>query len=152
MGPKTMDYEEGQAIPPGYHVASRARKGLVIAGAATLGGGFLITVVSGLFIQAICAVDKVGETARGDDCSEYSPIYIPVAGPFIAIGTAQPEGGLIGYLAVLGAIQTAGLGMLIAGLAARQEYLARDDVGKPKITVAPVVGKSSVGLGLVGSM
>ena len=45
--------------------------------------------------------------------------------------------------------------MAILGIAVQQDLLVRNDVGKnkPSVTVAPMmVGKSTVGFGLVGSM
>src|SRR5688572_15787699 len=55
VGPKRMNYEEGQPIPPGYRVETRARRGLIIAGAVTFGVTYLLSAFA-----ASIAVDGGG--------------------------------------------------------------------------------------------
>ena len=142
-----MDYEDGDPVPPGYHVDTKIRKGLVIGGAATFGALYLLTALSAAVVQS--AADSVG-----DDADEVIPLYIPVAGPFVAMATLEAEGGGIVALALLGVGQAAGLGMLITGLAAQKTELVRNDVGavqKPRIRLAPTAGKGQPGMSVVGS-
>jgi len=143
-----MDYEDGDPVPPGYHVDTKIRKGLVIGGAATFGALYLLTALTAAVVQS--AADSVG-----DDADEVIPLYIPVAGPFVAMATLNAEGGGIVALALLGVGQAAGLGMLITGLAAQKTELVRNDVGaveKPRIRLAPTAGKGGQpGLSLVGT-
>ncbi|MEJ7735671.1 MAG: hypothetical protein WKG00_41595 [Polyangiaceae bacterium] len=148
MGPKTMPYEDGDPVPPGYHVDTHVRKGLVIGGAVTFGSVYLLTALSAAVAQS--AADGVGS-----DADEATPLYIPVAGPFIAMGTLNAEGGGIFALALVGVAQAAGLGMFITGMAAPKTELVRNDIGaldKPQVRLAPVASKrGEPGLSLVGS-
>jgi len=156
MGPKTMAYEDGDPVPPGYHVDTRARKGLVIAGACTFGVFYLTSVLTGALAQAIAKTNDdiscIGTNCPSthDSHDEFTPMYIPVAGPFITMGTAHAQGAGIFGLAVLGVLQAGGVAMFVAGFAAPKTELVRNDIGK--IHVLPAVGKDSVGLSLVGSM
>lgn len=129
--PKTMRYEEGMRIPPGYHRESRIRRGLVIAGAITFGTLHLFSI-------GIASLDT----------DSTKPLYAPVVGPIIAIGTLEPSTGGAVILAVDALGQAAGLAMLIAGLAATKEILVRDDV--VELTLTPVVGENQRGLSLTG--
>jgi hypothetical protein len=139
VGPKKMGYEEGQPIPPGYHLETRARRGLIIAGAVTFGVTYLLSAFT-----ASIAVD-----AGGDE--EFGPLFIPVAGPFVTIGTAEAEGTGTFALVLDGVAQAGGVAMFIAGLATEEQYLLRNDVASVK--VAPMmVGPNSFGLGIRGEM
>jgi hypothetical protein len=144
MGPRVIDYEEGDAIPPGYRPGTRIRKGLVIGGAVMLGASYLLSIMVAGIGQLITNVDAPGT-------KDYGPVLIPVVGPFIGIGTTHASTGGAFGLAFLGVAQTAGLGMLIGGIAAPQPVLVRNEVGGVKFTVAPQIGASSAGMGIVGS-
>src|SRR5262249_19590375 len=73
-GPKRMDYEEGEPIPPGYHKRTHIRKGLVAGGAAMFGAVYVMSVLIGGVGDAVC-------TAGKSDCKNgYRDLYIPLAG------------------------------------------------------------------------
>jgi hypothetical protein len=144
MGPKVLDYEEGDAIPAGYRTGTRIRKGLVIGGSVMLGVSYLITIMAAGIGQA---VNDVGTQGTKD----FGPLLIPVAGPFIGIATTHASSGGAFGLAFLGTVQTAGLAMLIGGIAAPKTVLLRNEAGPVKFTVLPQIGASSTGLGVVGT-
>jgi hypothetical protein len=138
------DWEEGEPIPPGYVPESRVRKGLVIAGAITLGVKWLIDIPVALILVAAEEVVE-GESTR------YWPLFIPAVGPFITMGTATNEAtAAYVLLAIDGVIQTGGLAMLIVGLAAQETVLVRQSKGFD-LKVAPVVGHDFQGIGLTGT-
>lgn len=145
LGPKTMDYEEGDPIPPGYHRETSIRKGLVIGGAVTFGTLYLVSALTAA---------AVSDLSGGED---FVPLYIPVAGPFVTIGTSDaPAGGAV-LLAVDGVAQAGGLAMLILGLAVPRDELVRNDVGGTDLRLTPVFGKDAAsntwsGLGVAGSL
>jgi hypothetical protein len=150
LGPKTMDYEDGDPVPPGYHVDTRIRKGLVIGGAVTFGTVYLLTALTAAAVQS--TDDAFGGSSTSDDVT---PLYIPVAGPFIGMATMDAEGAGVFALAVVGVVQAGGLAMFIAGLAAPKTELVRNDIGlveKPRIRLAPTASKKGEpGLSLVGT-
>jgi hypothetical protein len=138
MAPLTLDYDEGQPVPPGYHPVSRARKGLVVAGAVTLGSLWLLSSLT-----AAVAHDAGSKGLDG--------LYAPCVGPFIVIGTAKPNSSATLGLVIDGLAQTGGLAMLIGGIAAQQTVLVRNDAGF-ELRAAPMVGRGTYGLGFIGAM
>lgn len=142
LGPKTMDYSEGDPIPAGYRLKTSIRKGWVIGGFATFGGLWLISALT-----AGTADNISGGT------STLAPLYIPAVGPFITIGTANSRGVGTVLLVLDGVGQTGMLALAIAGLAAQKTELVRNDIGwNKRWTVAPMLTADTAGLGIVGSM
>jgi hypothetical protein len=152
LGPKVMDYDEGQPVPPGYHVETRVRKGLAIAGGVMFGTFYLFSAFG-----AAIASDNNDRNAW--------PFWVPAIGPFIALGTEKntslshnDASSSLTFLYVLdGLIQTGGLAMFIAGIALPSQKLVRDDVGllhdKVHIRPSPIaLGHGQYGFGFVGTM
>jgi hypothetical protein len=95
-------------------------------------------------------VASIADAANAD---EFTPLFIPVAGPFVTLGTADHEGSGTFFLVLDGVAQAGGLAMFIAGLAFPRKVLVRDDVGGRHIELAPVpLGKGGLGLGLQGTL
>jgi hypothetical protein len=144
LGPKILDWEEGDPVRPGYHPDTRVRRGLVIGGAVTFGVTYLLTALVG----AVAAdVNELTNSSRSDAV----PLFIPVIGPFIAIGTlhAGTTGGF--FLALDGIAQAGGVAMFVAGLASPRTVQVRNDISKPFVRPTPMmVGGTSPGFGLVG--
>jgi hypothetical protein len=150
------DWEEGDPVPPGYQPDTRIRKGLVIGGAVTMGSLWLLSVVFGAALVSIEETDDELDRISGfqDDTGpeDYYPLFVPVAGPFITIATAQSSGVGTAFLLIDGIAQTGGLAMLIAGIAAQQSYLRPvPQYGEIDIQFAPVVAPGFAGMGLSGS-
>jgi hypothetical protein len=114
--PRTLPYDEGQPVPPGYHVEERSRRGLVIAGTVTFGSAYLISILG-----ASSAVSSDENSA-----DDFAPLFIPVAGPFITLGTADDADGAAPIFILDGIAQVGGLALLIAGLAAQESILVRN--------------------------
>lgn len=123
-GPYTMEYIEGAEVPDGYTKVERVRKGLVIGGAVTWGVSWLMAATAAAAIE-----NKADEAA---------PLYIPVVGPFIAMGTLEADGAGRAGLLINGMAQVAGAAMLIGGLAATKTVLVRTKVAE--LNVRPGVG------------
>ena len=155
-----MRYVEGKPIPPGYHIETRVRRGLVVSGPIIFGVPYLLSM-------SVAASSK------------YEPdrwLYAPVFGPFINLASRSDEcnpntssstSGTITctadsstrfFLMLDGLMQTAGATMLILGLALPQTLLVRDDApytGKNPShvawTISPyAMGRSGYGLGVTG--
>jgi hypothetical protein len=136
-GPRVIsDWEEGETVPPGYHVSTRIRRGPVIAGAIVFG------VLYGLSTLV------AAEASDGSD--KETALFVPALGPFIQMGSTH-DGGSLWLLAVDGLAQTAGLAMFVYGIASPKTVLVRNDLG---FHVAPrpmTFGRTGGGMGLVGS-
>jgi hypothetical protein len=111
--------------PPGYHTESRARSGLVVGGAVMFGISYVLSVTG-----------AVAGSAGGS--TEYNPLYIPVLGPFIALGSTHTfeatndagtqVGRVFGAIGLIfdGLIQVTGASLIIVGVAARRDVVVRD--------------------------
>jgi hypothetical protein len=87
-----------------------------LAGGITLGGLWMISLAAGIGLQ-----DEENKHTTNKDYPW--PLVFPVAGPFIALGTAGPDSPAISVLVLDGILQTGGLITFIAGLAAKRDVL-----------------------------
>jgi hypothetical protein len=113
--PKTIEYEEGDPIPPGYDLQTRANRGLLIAGFTVWGTPYLISLVTGTV--ALLSDDR--------DADTFWPLLVPVGGPFIALSTLDAEGSGIFWLTVDGVVQAGGVLMVAAAFASEDMVLER---------------------------
>jgi hypothetical protein len=130
-GPPQMDWDDDRQAPPGYHLETRVRKGLVIAGSVTFGSMYLLTAM--------------GAAIANDSCKSCngSLLYVPVAGPLLYLGEVPSQTGKL-FLVVDSVAQAAGAAMLIAGIASPKTIAVRNDLAKIEIT--PVFGPGSAGI------
>jgi hypothetical protein len=140
-GPKKMNYEEGDPVPPGYRVEERARVGLVVGGAVLFGIPYLFTVLGASIANDL-----------GDKDAAW--LYLPVAGPFVYTTTYSCDENRSGgcstgktFLYLDGLAQGGGVIMFILGLSGRK-MLIRNDVAE--VEVMPTFGKNGNGFALIG--
>jgi hypothetical protein len=138
QGPEEMNYIEGTQIPYGYTRVEKTRKGLVIAGAVTLG------VVYGFS----AAFGAVGEDLRNanETRTNTSSMWIPIAGPFLQMKDTSTDTGKLFFFHV-GLAQTAGALMLVYGLTTPRTLLIRND----QLSVVPMLSKDAGGMMVFGS-
>jgi hypothetical protein len=136
--PRKIPADGGQP-PPGYRMGSEPRTGLWVTGVGLLGGAYLAS-----FLAAGTAVSE------GED--DIAPLFIPVAGPWITVRTADDGDDLRVPLVMDGLIQLAGLGLLIGGLAAQRDVFVRSDVASSPPTEGPTVRRVAVGAGTVSML
>jgi hypothetical protein len=155
----TLPYREGSALPAGYHLEERPRKGLVIAGAVVLGTTYVLSASIGM-----------ASTNTADRW-----LLVPVFGPFMDLGargsrTCTSASGEVDcvfepiiriYLALDGVVQVAGAVLLTTGLVFRKKELVSDtyyglSTGGPRITswtvVPDVLPGSRYGLAFRGQL
>lgn len=150
VGPREIDYEEGDEIPPGYRKHSKIRKGLVIGGAVTFGALYILTII----VAGVADSFARSELDSDPNQDRWVPLFIPAVGPFITIGTVEASPGGAVPLVLDGLGQCAGLAMFIAGLAAQQTVLRRvasDEEPAPTISFTPMIAQDRTGLGLTGT-
>lgn len=147
-GPATLPYEEGYAVPYGYHLELRKRRLLAIGGGVTFG--------------ALYGVSALGVLLSGGGAKA---VLVPVAGPFIEIVNIQSTlsgheaSGLRGlataFMVLDGVGQVAGVTMLLIGLTQPIPTLVRNDVATPTVRITPLTmgyDGRGLGLGIVGTM
>jgi len=146
---RELPYEEGDAIPEGYRLRDRPRRGLIIAGSIVTGIPWLFSVTA--------AVASDYENKSGF-------LVIPALGPWLMLATggasdepcsstldscSRNRSGLRSILVLDGLVQTAGAAMFVAGLAIPRKRLVRTDVS---VGLVPTpLGHDGYGLGAVGT-
>jgi hypothetical protein len=145
-----MDYDEGKPIPPGYHPYSEIRPALAISGGVLFWAAYIPPlVISWIGVRKECELNLKPLYCEGG--LGYYPLNIPFAGPFISIYTLDTDAPETIGLIALGAAQTVGTGMFLAGFLAQKKLLVRS-AGLSDITVAPQIGKDTLGIGVLGAM
>ncbi len=135
-------------VPDSYVPRSRMNRKLIGAGGAVLGTFWLVSTLAAVLGSTFEEEDP--GNVDGVDPEDWAWLYIPVAGPFIALATVQPSVGGAGLLVMDGLGQTAGLGLLIAGLLDVDHHLVLVDYGGLDLEVHPLAG-GITGLGATGS-
>ncbi|WP_438032100.1 hypothetical protein [Sorangium sp. So ce204] len=138
--PRTLTFTEGGIRPAGYRVETQMNRRLVVAGS--------IVLASAWALSALTAGSILSE--GGHDAVSYSPLLVPVGGPFITLGTGEEvdvdrdDGRLAAALLLFdGATQVTGFVLLVAGLVGNQRVWVRDDIPHkvaiqaPELTVGP---------------
>jgi hypothetical protein len=122
--------------PAGYHTESRARSGLVVAGGVMFGIAYVFS--------AAAAVGGIT-----DHSSELVPLFVPVAGPFVTLGSAHvfertsddaaQVGRVFGAMGLIldGIVQVSGFTLLVIGMAVRKEVVVKDSAGDADARVRP---------------
>ncbi|WP_437291317.1 hypothetical protein [Sorangium sp. So ce406] len=152
-----------QSSAPARYAANPQKRRWIVAGASTLGGFWTASAIAaaGLSLEqpharmaAQCTKHACFLAPRRDQRA-HSPasLMIPLAGPWIHLGTANPSAaGAIG-LSVLGVGQAVGLGMLLGGVAMPARVRVPMQHGRVlQIGAAPLVRPDGVGLSIHGAM
>lgn len=141
--PDVMPYAEGQPIPPGYVVVERSHMDVAAIGGAL----FLVGYLPAVYVGALAGAANSSSLDGSDD--DFAPLYIPVAGPFATIESANANATGAFWLVLLGAAQTAGVVVGITGLAMPDDpFLYRRDLA---LSVTPVVTAEQQGLAVSGA-
>jgi hypothetical protein len=125
-------YQPGAPIPEGYHL-ERAENDAAST-ARLCGVWFLGLSYAGAYISAVSLPSRLGA------------LYLPALGPWIALGHIDEGYGKV-LLATDGALQGAGMVLLVGGLLGAKQQLVRD----PEESVALVIAPSPSGLRILGS-
>jgi hypothetical protein len=127
--------------PPGYHVERKASTGGMIGGGLMFGISYLGPVALGSVLVA-------------NQAPQGAWLYVPIAGPFIALHEVGGGGVLSGLLGIglVGdaLLQAAGASWFLVSALVKHDHIVQD-VAKVRLAPAPLVGQGTVGLGVVGS-
>ncbi|KYF75604.1 hypothetical protein BE17_09205, partial [Sorangium cellulosum] len=141
--PRTLPFKEEGERPDGYRLETQMSRRLIVAGSIVLGSAWALSALTAGTILS-----------EGDSGSvSYSPLLVPVGGPFITLATGEDvdfsddDGQVTGTFVLLdGLTQVTGLALLVAGLVANQKVWVRDDIPRtaslhdPEIVVGPTGG------------
>jgi hypothetical protein len=120
--PKRVTPTPGERPPEGYVEAESNLRGVWIGGVSMLSAGYFVTILGGGIADAVEDHDNGKYLWYG---------LIPVAGPFVIAGHEEIQSGGKAVFILLGAVQAAGLGMTIGGVATKKKVWLRDDIAQP---------------------
>lgn len=148
-----LPYRDGKPIPPGYSVDTVPLKGMIAGGASLAAGLHLVSMIAAVALDAEAdevIVDEQGGTRTDPEFSDrYTPLFIPLVGPFIAVKTSDSFGTGRAILIMNGVGQVTGAALMIAGLVTTKKELVRDDA-PISFNVAPMVADGGGGISLEG--
>lgn len=147
------DWDPDVPAPQGYALDSDPNWGLVGGGIGLLAAGWTLSVLTAAVAMSV-EENEEDDLAPGeqDDVSpsDWSPLYIPVVGPFVGIGTLEASGSGLGLLVADGIVQAAGLlGILLGSL--DPDYKVIRVSSQIDLEVGPAVGRRLQGLSVKGS-
>jgi hypothetical protein len=116
--------------PDGYALDSNINGAMLGNGIAMLAGAYLTSVL----------VAAVASESTND--SGWSPLFVPVVGPFIGIGSLKPNAGGLGLLVADGTFQAAGAIALVLAFVDVEYKVVR----RAGIDITPVVGSDVQGI------
>jgi hypothetical protein len=141
-------------VPPGHHVERHSRRGWVLAGSIVMGALYGLGVAS---------------SSNQDSSSPSKWLYLPVLGPWIALGAlgsydeaacdrqvsegkiCPSKGGAKSAYTILGVGQLAGLGMIVGGVLVKTTEIVPDAVAKHDINLVPLyAGNTPAGMSVSG--
>jgi hypothetical protein len=145
-GPRIITSDEDdQHVPPGYHVETRIRKGLVITGAAVFGGLYVLSFLTAASIHANNGYNDDGTRSTRNDDGAF--LFVPIVGPFLQMTKTDTAWANV-FLAIDGAAQAGGALMFILGMASPKTVLVRNDLAE--VHVLPMTVGTGGGAGLSG--
>ncbi len=136
--PRQLPYYEGEPEPEGYRLVERPRRGLVIAGAITLGATYSLN------LSVAMGTDFKGDAAW---------LALPVFGPWILMAEASGENADTGRSLLFfdGLVQAAGAAMLAVGLWYPTQVWVRQDGANLRL-LPTCWGDSGCGVVAIGTM
>ncbi len=148
-----LPYRDGKPVPPGYSVDVVPRRGMIAGGAALAGGLHMVSMIAAIALDAeadeLIADEQGGTRTDPEFSNRYTPLFIPLVGPFITVKTADANGTGSAILIMNGVAQVTGAALVISGLVATKKELVRDDA-PISFTVAPMVADGGGGISLEG--
>jgi hypothetical protein len=132
-------WDDDQPVPPGYRKVTTRNGPMLGAGIALFSSMYSVSTASAAIGGAIDSEDLDGTSSE-----DWAVLYIPIAGPFLAVHTldARPSG--VGVLVSDGIFQVAGLALLLAGALDSETHLLRYSVVP---IIQPRAGGGVLGVG-----
>jgi hypothetical protein len=135
---KSLRYELGQPVPPGYHVVEHRATALATVGGIVFGVGYGSTALGAVGASLLA-------TELDDHSRHYELMVVPGVGPFTYM---IADHRFNEALAVLGGVQLAGIGLAVLGLTLPPtRTLARDSFALRAATPVALPGGGGLAFG-----
>jgi hypothetical protein len=131
--------------PAKYQLVDEVNGRLIWAGVGLLAAGWF---TSALVASVASAAEDDPTPEPGDiTADDWTPLYFPIIGPFVALGSLQPKPSGVGLLVADGVLQMGGaLGIVIGFFDLRYKLVRTGQ----DVRVVPLAGPGIQGLSAVG--
>jgi hypothetical protein len=136
------DWDPDVPAPKGYTIVDTMNGRVFGIGIAMLATGWFMSALA----AGVGTADESDQAEDETDPRDWKVLYVPVLGPFFAIGTLDPSPSGMGLLLADGIVQVGGAAGIVVGLIDRNYKLVRQDAGRLSLT--PLAGASFRGIGL----
>ena len=140
------DWDPDVPMPPGYTMVDTVNSRMLVTGITLFATGWLVSVLAA-GIGSSGEQDEDNDAADGVTAGDWTPLYIPVAGPFVAIGTLDPSPSGTGLLIADALLQVGGVFGIVGGIIDRKYKLVRNAYG---LSVTPAVASHFRGVVATG--
>jgi hypothetical protein len=156
--PYEIPYDPDMGIPPGYKLGEKRRSSLAVGGGVTFLSLWVASCVAGGFMEDSARrssyyYDEYGNPYPISNGNTALPMYIPLLGPIITIGTIHSSTSGTTALFFDGLGQAGSLVMFIVGMAYPQKVLKYQFQPTAGLTLKPIAAPMKEGgfAGLTGS-
>jgi hypothetical protein len=136
-------------VPSGYVLRSRPDTGLIFGGSAMVSIGWVTSIAVGLL--AAQSETERGIDGDGVEAKDWTPLYVPLGGPFVAVASVDSGGVGTALLVADGVLQLAGVGLILMGSLDQSHRAVRVAPVSGSLTIAPTVSAAGRGLVLEGA-
>jgi len=130
------DWDPDVPAPQGYTMVDTMNGRVLMSGVTLFATGWIISVLAA-GMGASGEDDEPNDAADGVTADDWTPLYIPVAGPFIALDTLDPSPAGAGLLLADVVLQLGGAIGIVVGIVDRKYKLIRTAYGS-SVSVAPL--------------
>ena len=117
--PVIYDWDPDVPPPAGYKVVDRPNGRMIGTGIALFVTGYLMSALVAA-VASSAESDEIDPLEDGVTADDWAPLYIPVAGPFIALETLDPNPAGVGMLVLDGILQVGGVAGIVLGVVDRR--------------------------------
>ncbi|HSN96814.1 MAG TPA: hypothetical protein VLS89_00905, partial [Candidatus Nanopelagicales bacterium] len=119
-------WDEDVPPPTGYELDSDSNRKLVGTGIGLLAAGWMSAALVGGVAQSAEEIDRRDPDDVGPDA--WTPLYFPVIGPFVGLGTLKPNTAGTALLLANGVVQAGGAISIVWGLIDRKHKVVLYDL------------------------
>jgi len=137
------DWDPDVPVPQGYTMVDTVNGRVLVTGITLFLTGWLVSVLAA-GVGSSGEKEEANDAADGVTASDWTPLYAPAVGPFIALGTLDPSPAGTGLLLADGVLQVGGAFGIVAGIIDRRYKLVRTQYGS--VSLVPVARAEFRGL------
>jgi hypothetical protein len=110
------NWDPDAPAPPGWTKSDHVNGGLIATGVVLLATSYITSA----FVASVADANTTNNGGRFKQPGSWTPLFVPVGGPFVGIGTLRPNAIGTGALVLDGVLQGAGATAIVLGILDRR--------------------------------